>query len=71
MSRRPRGSILASIIAILICGVAGGFAAWMLVAKLGIEGVPGALVAAVIGMIVATALWAGGLALLHALGWIR
>jgi hypothetical protein len=67
----PRGSILASIIGILICGIAGGFAAWMLVAKLGIEGVTGALAAAFIGMIVATALWAGGSALLRAVGWIR
>ena len=71
MPRRSRGSILGSIIAILVCGVAGGFAAWVLVAKLGIDGVAGALAAAVIGMIAATALWAGGSALLRALGWIR
>ena len=71
MSRKARGSIVASIVAILICGVAGGIAAWMLVTTLGIDGVTGALAAAVIGMIVATALWAGGSALLRALGWIR
>ena len=72
MGRPPaRGSIFGSIIAILICGVAGGFAAWMLVAKLGIDGVIGAFIAAVIGMIAATALWAGGAALLRAVGWIR
>ena len=60
-----------SIIAILVCGVAGGFAAWLLVSNLGIDGVIGALAAAVIGMIVATALWAGASALLRAFGWIR
>jgi hypothetical protein len=43
----------------------------MLVAKLGIDGVIGAFIAAVIGMIAATALWAGGAALLRAVGWIR
>jgi len=71
MSQPPRGSIFVSIIGILICGVAGGFSAWMLVSKVGIDGVVGAFIAAIIGMIVATALWAGGAALLRALGWIR
>jgi len=71
MPRLPRGSIFVSIIGILICGVAGGFSAWMLVSNLGIDGVIGAFLAAVIGMIVATVLWAGGAVLLRALGWIR
>ena len=59
---RQRGSILVSILAILVCGVAGGVAAWAAVRALALDGVPGALVAAVIGMVVATALWAGGIA---------
>ena len=71
MPQPPRGSILVSIIGILICGIAGGFSAWMLVSNLGIDGVTGAFVAAVIGMVVATALWAGGAALLRALQRIR
>jgi hypothetical protein len=33
--------------------------------------VKGAILAAVIGMVVATALWAGGSTLLRTLGWIR
>jgi hypothetical protein len=37
----------------------------------GIDGAPGAILAAVIGMVVATALWAGGTTLLRALGWVR
>ena len=71
MPQPSRGSLFVSTIAILICGVAGGYSAWMLVSKLGIDGVVGAFVAAVIGMIVATALWAGGAALLRALGRLR
>jgi hypothetical protein len=71
MSQPTRDSIFVSIVGILVCGVAGGFSAWMLVSKLGIDGVIGAFIAAVIGMIVATALWAGGAALLRAVGWIR
>jgi hypothetical protein len=43
----------------------------MLVSMLGIDGVTGALLAAVMGMVVATALWAGGSVLLRALRWIR
>ena len=71
MSQPQRGSILGSIVAILICGVAGGIAAWMIVSRLGIDGVTGALVAAVMGMFVATALWAGGSWFLRSVGWIR
>lgn len=71
MTQPPRGSLFVSVIGILICGVAGGFSAWMLVSNLGIDGVIGAFIAAMIGMIVATALWAGGSALLRALGLMR
>ena len=71
MSQAQRGSIFGSIVSILICGVAGGVAAWTIVSGLGIDGVTGALVAAVIGMLVATALWAGGSWLLRTVGWLR
>jgi hypothetical protein len=66
-----RGAILGSLLGILVCGAAGGFAAWSAVAALGLDGVLGALLAAVIGMVVATALWTGGASLLRALGWLR
>jgi len=66
-----RGSLLGSILGILVCGVGGGFAAWALVTALGLVGVLGAVAAAVIGMVVATALFAGGTTLLRAAGWIR
>ena len=66
-----RGSMLGSILGILICGVAAGFVAWSAVTAWGIDGVLGAILAAVIGMVVATALWAAGSSLLRALGWVR
>ena len=68
---QQRGSLLGSILGIFVCGVAGGVAAWSAVNALGVGGVSGALLAAVIGMVIATALWAGGSSLLRALGWIR
>ena len=71
MSLRQRGSILGSAVGILACGVMGGIAAYVLVAAVGLDGVPGALLAAVIGMVVATAFWAGGSCLFRALGWLR
>ena len=71
MSQLQRGSIFGSIVGILVCGVAGGFAAWMIVSALGIDGVTGALVAAVMGMIVATALWVAGSWLLRSVGWLQ
>jgi len=63
--------IVWNVVGILICGGLGGFAAWALVTAMGWTGTPGALAAAVIGMVVAAALWAGGTALLRALGLLR
>ncbi len=71
MPSLQRGSMLGSVLGILVCGIAGGVAAWQLVAALGIGGVVGALVATMIGVVVATALWAAGSTLLRAAGWIR
>jgi len=71
MNFNQRGSIVGSILAIVACGVAGGIAAWGLVNALGFDGVFGAILAAVIGMVVATALFAAGSSLLRAFGWLR
>jgi hypothetical protein len=68
---KQRGSMVGSILGILVCGVAGGYAAWMLVAALGADGVVGAIMAALIGMVIATALWVAGTSLLRALRLIR
>jgi hypothetical protein len=65
------GSIVFSILGILVGGIAGGLAGWSTIALLGLAGVGGALVAAIIGMIVATAVWIGLTVLLRALGFLR
>ena len=71
MSFPQRGALLGTIVGILVCGVGGGVVAWSAVTACGIDGVLGAVLAAVIGMVVATALWAAGSTLLRALGWVR
>ena len=71
MSFHQRGSMLGSILGIAICGVGGGIAGWASVTGLGVDGVFGAILAAVIGMVVATALFAGGSSLLRAMGRVR
>ena len=64
-------AIVWSVVGIFVCGGLGGFAAWALVTSVGWDGTPGAIAAAVIGMVVAVALWTGSTSLLRALGWIR
>jgi hypothetical protein len=71
MYYEQRGSLLGSIIGIIVCGGVGGVSAWALVTALGWDGLPGAIAAAIIGMIVATAAWAAGTTLLRTLGLIR
>ena len=53
-------AIVLYIIAIIACGGAGGLAGWFATEALGWSGVPAALLAAVVGMIVAVATWALG-----------
>ena len=67
MTSSQRGSILASVLGIVVCGGLGGIAAWALVTTLGIDGTIGAILAAILGMIVATAAWTAGTSLLRAL----
>ncbi len=71
MRTSERGAVIGSILGIFVCGVAGGLTAWSAVSALDFDGVIGAILAAVIGMVVATALWAGGSTLLRALGLLR
>ena len=66
-----RGGLLGSLVGILVCGGIGGFVAWAAVNALEVEGVTGSLLAAAIGMIVATALWIAGTVLLRAVGLLR
>ncbi len=71
MTRKEKGSILGSIVGIVICGAIGGVAAWAAVTALGWSGTLGSIVAAIIGMVVATAAWVVGAAVLRKLGMIR
>jgi hypothetical protein len=64
-------AIVWSVVGILVCGGLGGFAAWVLVTSLGWAGTTGAIAAAVLGMVIAVALWAGVTSLLRAAGWVR
>ena len=65
---RERGGLVASLAGILVCGGIGGFVAWLAVKAMEMDGVFGAIVAAAIGMVVATALWIGGTWLLRLAG---
>jgi hypothetical protein len=47
------------ILAIAACGVVGGLAGWWSVDRLGLEGTPGAVAAAMVAMAVATAAFVG------------
>jgi hypothetical protein len=64
-------SYVVSGIAIIVCAGAGAWVAWMLVSSLGWVGVGGAALAAFVGMVVATLLFALGVVLGKALRWIR
>ena len=63
--------IVRSVVLIVIAGGLAGVAAWWLARAMGLDGTPGALVAAVIGMVLAVALFAGLTVLLRRIGWIR
>jgi len=64
-------SILASLVGIVISGVAGGLAGWSVVAMLGVAALPGALIAAAVGMVVATVVFLGLTVVLRRLGLVR
>lgn len=64
-------SIVLSVLAILVCGGLGAFAGSGAVSAIGWTGTGGAVVAAVIGMVVATLAWVAGAALLRKAGWLR
>jgi len=59
--------IALNVLAIVVCGGLGGAAGYGVVDWLGLTGVPAAIVASVVGMLVATVAWAAGATLLRAL----
>jgi hypothetical protein len=64
-------SYVRSGIAIVICAGIGAAIAWIVVSSIGLGGVAGAIAAIVIGMVLATALFAGGVVLGKALGYFK
>jgi hypothetical protein len=64
-------AIVASVLAIIVCGAFGGVAAWWLVGWLGLAGPVGALAAAAAGMVIAVAAFAGTTTLLRGAGWMK
>ena len=71
MTFRSLLSVFLNLIAIVACGALGAGAGYGVLALLDASGVIGALVAALVGMLVATAAWAAGSAVLRAAGLIR
>ncbi len=61
-------SYVLSGIAISICAGIGAAAAWIIVSSIGWGGVSGAVATTVVGMVLATLLFAGGVVLGKALG---
>ncbi|HVO89876.1 MAG TPA: hypothetical protein VMV45_15145 [Casimicrobiaceae bacterium] len=64
-------SILLNAVAILICGLAGGVAGFALARAFGMDGIPGAVLATIIAMVVASLAWAVGAVVLRTLRIIR
>ena len=69
--RHTPSSIFWSILGIILSGLVGGIAGWFVITSLGWDGVPGALVAAAIAMVVATGVWTAITVLLRSLGIVR
>jgi hypothetical protein len=63
--------ILLNLLAIVVCGAIGAGAGYGVLALLDVWGVIGALIAALVGMVVASVAWAAGSAALRAAGIIR
>ena len=64
-------TILWSVLGILVSGTAGGFAGWSVVTGLGLARRWRCAVAAVTGMVVATAVWLGITVLLRRIGLVQ
>ena len=71
MKKNSFPSILLSLVAIIVCGGAGAIAASALVQAIGIGGVTSAIVAVVVGIVIATLLFALGVALLRSLRFLK
>ncbi|MFO1311250.1 MAG: hypothetical protein U1F41_04205 [Burkholderiales bacterium] len=64
-------SIVWSVAGIILCGGVGAICGWLLTQALGLDGAGAAIVAAIAGMVIATASWTGLTVLLRKLGILR
>jgi L-cystine uptake protein TcyP (sodium:dicarboxylate symporter family) len=64
-------SYVLSGIAIVICAGIGATAAWLIVSSMGLDGVGGALATTAVAMVLATLLFAVGVALGKVLGLLK
>ena len=64
-------SYVLSGIAIVICAGIGATSAWLIVSSIGWDGVGGAIATTIVGMVLATLLFAGGVAIGKALGLFK
>ena len=64
-------SIVWSVAGIVLCGGAGALCGWFVTRALGLGGPVAAILAAIVGMVVATAAWVGLTVLLRRLGLLR
>ena len=71
MKMRTVVGILLNLVAIVVCGAIGAIGGYGTVEWLDLSGVVGALVAAFVGMVLATAAWAAGATLLRGAGILR
>ena len=62
-----RGMLAGKLVAILACGAVGGVAAWSIVTVMGWDGIGGAIVAAMIAMVISVTLWVAGVAALQSM----
>jgi hypothetical protein len=65
---RQRGALAGKLVAIFACGAVGGVAAWSIVTVLEWDGAGGAIVAAMIAMVISVVLWAADVAALQSMG---
>lgn len=64
-------SIVWSVLGIILCGGIGALCGWLLTQAIGLSGAGAAILAAIVGMVVATAAWAGLTTLLRRLGIVK
>ena len=71
MSIRTLTYVVLNLSAIVVCGALGAAAGYGTITMLDVPDFVGAVIAATIAMVVATAAWAAGYVMLRAVGFVR